>query len=88
MEAPPALPPRIIVPAECGLFPVAPSPVDAILLPPLPAPTAPDYPIIRLKRAELAGLYFQGKRDAEELARKQNAATQEKCAKWAQEQGE
>lgn len=72
-----------MIPPECQLTPADPEPVDTVLLPALPAETAPDYLAIRTKRAELAGLYYQGQRDVEKTAREKNAAPQLKCAEWA-----
>jgi hypothetical protein len=72
-----------VVPPECRLTPVDPEPVDEVLLPPLPVETAPDYLAVRTKRAELAGLFYQGQRDAEKAAREANAKPQLKCAEWS-----
>lgn len=39
----------------------------------------------RRERAELAGLFFQGQRDAYRAAWEMNADTQTRCATWARE---
>ena len=75
----------MIVPAECRLDPVAPEPVAEPVLPALPGAAAIDYLAVRTKRAEAAGLFFQGQRDAERDARLTNARTQEVCAAWAKQ---
>lgn len=78
-------PPPLTIPAACGLLPVEPQAVDEPTLPPLPASTAPGYLATRTQRAELAGLFFQGQRDAYEGAYNTNAASQRLCAAWARE---
>ena len=92
---PPESPPLVISPA-CLVGPVEPQPVE---VPPIPdaierpagEPTAANwtswlsYIDRRRERAELAGLYYQGERDAEQNARVMNADTQERCATWAHE---
>lgn len=75
----------LVIPAECRVDPVGPEPVDAPVLPDLPPANAPTYLAVRTQRAELAGLYFQGERDAERVARVTNSETQAACAAWARE---
>lgn len=84
--APVEIAPRIVIPAECRIDPVEPMAVDPPVLPELPATTDPAYLAIRTQRAELAGLFFQGERDAEKDARIENAVTQAICASWARSQ--
>ncbi len=71
-----------VLPVECASLPVEPEPVDEVALPVLPAPDAPAYPAIRARRAELAGLYYQGLARSEQSARVTNAADQLACATW------
>lgn len=78
-------PPPVIA-AACLVDPVEPVAVDPPVLPELPAATAPDYLAARTRRAELAGLFFQGERDAERDARQLNARTQAACVDWARAQ--
>lgn len=92
--APPMAPP-LVVAAECKVEPVEPGPVDEPPMPPAlerPAGTVTDHPADwfayvdrRRERAELAGLYFQGERDAVREAYETNAATQRVCATWAKQ---
>jgi len=95
-ELPPETPPLVISPA-CLVGPVEPNPVDAPPMPdaierPAGEPTAANWPAWmayvdrRRERAELAGLYYQGERNAEEDARVMNADTQTRCAEWARGQ--
>lgn len=77
---------QIAIPAECRLDPLAPAEVAEPTLPPLPVANAPDYLVVRTKRAEAAGLFFQGQRDAERDARVTNAETQKVCSAWAKGQ--
>lgn len=77
--------PPLTIASECLLNPVAPQAVDEPALPPLPASTAPGYLATRTQRAELAGLFFQGQRDAYAGAYNTNAASQRLCAAWARE---
>lgn len=95
-DTPPEAPPLVISPA-CLVGPVEPNPVE---VPPIPEPiirpagepTAANwaewmaYVDRRRERAELAGLYYQGERDAEQNARVMNAETQTRCRDWAREQ--
>lgn len=78
-------PPPLVIPAECRVDPVAPVETDPPVLPALPAVTSPEYLTRRTQRAELAGLFFQGERDAIREAYDTNAATQRVCAQWARE---
>lgn len=80
----PAVP--LMIASECRLNPVEPVTVDEPILPALPDATAPSYLPVRTQRAELAGLFFQGQRDAEREARIANARTQAVCAAWARAQ--
>jgi len=68
----------------------------AVEEPPIPAPLPRpasnaasadfvNYATNRMERAELAGLFFQGERDAERDARVTNATSQAACANWAKE---
>ena len=75
--------PSLVLPLECKTAPIDPVPVEEVRLPPLPVATDPTYTAIRARRAEAAGLFFQGQRDAERDARETNAATQRVCAAWA-----
>ena len=87
--------PPLVVIAECKVEPVEPGAVDEPPMPPpleRPAGTVSDHPADwfayvdrRRERAELAGLYFQGERDAVREAYETNAATQRVCAAWAKE---
>lgn len=97
-EQPPEAPPLVISPA-CLVGPVEPSPVEEPPLPepfirPAGEPNAANWPEWmayvdrRRERAELAGLYFQGERDAEQNARTMNADTQTRCRDWARSQDE
>ena len=71
--------PQKVIPAECLIDPVAAVPVAEPTLPPLPAATSPDYLAIRTARAEAAGLFYQGERDAIHDAYETNAHTQAAC---------
>lgn len=77
--------PPLVIPAECRVLPVEPAQVEAPLLPELPATAAPEYLTRRTQRAELAGLFYQGQRNAIQEAYETNAATQRTCAAWARE---
>jgi hypothetical protein len=88
LETPQSLAAVTLIPAaECGLMPVAPGKVARPDIPVIPQPTAPDYLVTRTKAAEVVAIYAIQQRDAERDARETNAATQEKCAKWAKAQG-
>ena len=89
------MPPPVVVPADCRVDPVEPGTVAEPPMPPAlerPAGTVTDHPADwfayvdrRRERAELAGLFYQGQRDATEQAYETNAATQRVCAAWARE---
>lgn len=91
---PPPPPPLVIAPA-CLIDPVAPGTVAEPPMPPpleRPAGAFADHPADwyayddrRRERAELAGLFFQGERDAIAEAYETNAATQRACVAWAKE---
>ena len=96
--APAAIEPLVISPA-CLVPPLEPQPVEEPPMPepierPAGQPTATNwtqwfaYIDRRRVRAELAGRYFQGERDAIEHAYALNAETQTQCRNWAREQGQ
>lgn len=95
-DQPPEAAPLVISPA-CLVGPVEPNPVEEPPMPepierPAGEPNATNWPAWmayvdrRRERAELAGLYYQGERNAVADAYEMNAATQERCKDWAQSQ--
>lgn len=82
----------LVLPAECGLLPVAPDRPDpsSVAMPPLPqqpsATTAPSqqlpYYVIRTQRAEIAGRFFEMDRNAYSEAWETNATPQRVCAEY------
>lgn len=97
-SAPPVVAPLVISPA-CLVGPVEAAPVEE---PPMPEPierpagqaSAQSYPAWlayearRRERAELAGLFYQGERDALRSAYEMNADTQSRCRDWARAQNQ
>jgi hypothetical protein len=95
----PAVTEPLVVSPACLAPPVEAQPVDE---PPMPEPlerpsgepNATNYPIWmgyfvrRAERAELAGLFFQGERDAYEDAYELTAEQMRQCNAWAAEAGE
>lgn len=95
-SAPPVVAPLVISPA-CLVGPVEAAPVEEPPMPdaferPAGQPTAQNYPswlayeARRRERAELAGLFFQGERNAISEAFEMNADTQTRCRDWARAQ--
>jgi hypothetical protein len=92
----PVIAPLVISPA-CMVDPVEPQPVEVPPIPPeieRPAgqPSAQTYPAWltyearRRERAELAGLFYQGERNAIEHAYELTAEQARQCARWARRQ--
>lgn len=92
-DRPPAIEAVVVSPA-CLVGPVDAQPVEAPPMPPLierPAgqPSGQTYPAWltyearRRERAELAGLFFEGERNAYRAAWEMNAETQRQCQAWA-----
>lgn len=76
----------LVIPSACRVDPVQPAATDPPALPDLPAASAPTYLALRTQRAELAGKFFEGQRDAIRNAFDTNAQAQEVCATWARSQ--
>lgn len=91
-DPPPVIQP-LVFPAACLVDPVEPGAVDEPPMPealPRPAGNAPpeafvSYATRRMERAELAGLFFQGERDAYKQAYDLTAEQLRQCVAFSQE---